>query len=120
MRCYLIRNDEVTVYINAPKSGDESAIVLHSIKDLDPSRFPMSRLALIWNILPGVSPVKRFTDRKSALKRLWGALEALPISGSRSNSKQAKIISMLRQPSGASIDDLMEGDIILAVPIFRG
>lgn len=31
----------------------------------------------IWNNLPGVSPVKKFTDRKTAVSRIWKALEAM-------------------------------------------
>ncbi|MGH9659588.1 MAG: DUF3489 domain-containing protein, partial [Bryobacteraceae bacterium] len=31
----------------------------------------------LWNSLPGVVPVKKFTDRKTALARIWKAAQAL-------------------------------------------
>src|SRR5260370_8463762 len=37
--------------------------------------WPAPRLVRLWNSLPGVTPVKRFTDRKTALNRIWQALQ---------------------------------------------
>jgi hypothetical protein len=39
--------------------------------------WPGSRLVEIWNGLPGVAPVKKFTDRKTAVARIWRAAQAL-------------------------------------------
>ncbi|MCU1248125.1 MAG: hypothetical protein JWQ49_1154 [Edaphobacter sp.] len=39
--------------------------------------WPASRLIEIWNGLPGVAPVKKFTDRKSAVTRIWKAIQSL-------------------------------------------
>ena len=39
------------------------------------SVWPMKRLVEIWNRLPGVEPVARFTDRKTALGRIWRAIQ---------------------------------------------
>ena len=108
MRCYLIRDTHVTVVTALPAKVSDDAVVIESIKSLDARRFPIPRLIEIWNALPGVSPVKRFTDRPAAIKRLWAALEALPISSSRTDSKQAKLIGLLQRPEGASMEDLME------------
>ena len=36
--------------------------------------FPGSRLVDIWNSLPGVIPVKKFKDRKSAVVRIFQAV----------------------------------------------
>jgi len=36
-----------------------------------------SKLLELWNSLPGVVPVKKFTDRKTALARIWKAAQAL-------------------------------------------
>jgi len=35
------------------------------------------RLLAIWNSLPGVEPVKRFANRKTATERIWTALQTL-------------------------------------------
>jgi len=37
--------------------------------------WPMTRLLAIWNTLPGVTPVKKFTDRKTAIARIWKAIQ---------------------------------------------
>ena len=39
--------------------------------------WPGDRLIEIWNSLPGVTPVKKFTDRKSAVNRIWKAIQNL-------------------------------------------
>jgi len=106
MRCYVLRDNNVAVLAQVPASIDAESVLLQSIRDLDQKRFPLSRLLTIWNALPGVEPVTRFRDRKVAVKRLWTALEALPI-GASGTSKQDRVIAMLQRPGGASIDDLM-------------
>ena len=37
--------------------------------------WPMKRLVEIWNHLPGVHAVARFTDRKTAVARIWRAIQ---------------------------------------------
>jgi hypothetical protein len=39
--------------------------------------WPVARLVEIWNSLPGVSPVKKFKDRQTAVARIWKALQSL-------------------------------------------
>ena len=39
--------------------------------------WPTSRLVAIWNGLPGVTPVTRFTDRKTATGRIWKRIQGL-------------------------------------------
>ncbi|MGA7413813.1 MAG: DUF3489 domain-containing protein [Bryobacteraceae bacterium] len=39
--------------------------------------WPAARLVEIWNSLPGVSPVKKFKDRQTAVSRIWKALQGL-------------------------------------------
>jgi len=39
--------------------------------------WPMTRLVAIWDTLPGVTPVKKFTDRKTAITRIWKAIQGL-------------------------------------------
>ena len=36
-----------------------------------------ARLIQIWNSLPGVTPVKKFTVRKSAVARIWKSIQSL-------------------------------------------
>jgi hypothetical protein len=39
--------------------------------------WPVARLVETYNSLPGVSPVKKFTDRKTAVGRIWKAIQSL-------------------------------------------
>jgi hypothetical protein len=39
--------------------------------------WPAERLVEIWNSLPGVVPVKKFTSRKTAVARIWKAIQSL-------------------------------------------
>src|SRR6266576_3299369 len=42
---------------------------------------PAARLVEIWNGLPGVEPVERFTSRQVAVTRIWKAIQQLEPGG---------------------------------------
>ena len=39
--------------------------------------WPANRLIEVWNGIPGLTPVKKFTSRKSAVARIWKAIQSL-------------------------------------------
>ena len=41
------------------------------------TKWPANRLIEVWNGIPGLTPVKKFTDRKSAVVRIWKAIQSL-------------------------------------------
>src|SRR5258707_12616292 len=41
------------------------------------AEWPTNRLIEVWNGIPGLTPVKKFTDRKSAVSRIWEAIQSL-------------------------------------------
>jgi hypothetical protein len=41
------------------------------------ANWPAARLVEIWNSLPGATPVRKFTDRKTAVNRIWRAIQNL-------------------------------------------
>ena len=43
--------------------------------------WPLTRLVEVWNKLPGVKPVQKFTDRKTACGRIWKALQQQEAGG---------------------------------------
>ena len=96
------------------------------------TKWPGARLIEIWNSLPGVEPVERFSSRQVAVTRIWRAIQHLQPGGraqrrrvaakqgsanrkasrksrpaGRENSKTARVIALLRQPTGASLKIIM-------------
>ena len=41
------------------------------------AEWPAARLVEVWNGIPGLAPVKKFTDRKSGVARIWKAIQSL-------------------------------------------
>ena len=96
-------------------------------------KWPASRLVEIWNTLPGVAPVKRFTSRKAAVCRIWSTIQSLDANVSaqpprvapkrgrstqqatnkekaptaRDGSKKADVLALLRRQGGATLEELM-------------
>jgi hypothetical protein len=90
------------------------------------AEWPISRFADVWNAFAGVvpfdslKPVKKFTDRKTAVNRIWKAIQALTPApahkaatgnngtpAAREGSKKAIVLGMLKQPDGATLADIM-------------
>ena len=94
-------------------------------------KWPAARLVAIWNSLPGVEPVQRFTSRQVAVTRIWKAIQGLaigrvseqPVAVKKStahkkvppaarkraggHSKTARVIAMLERPEGATLHAIM-------------
>ena len=100
--------------------------------------WPLDRLVELWNNFAGVvpfddlKPVKKFTDRKTAVARIWRAIQRLAPAPTvapggepsalgapkktrsteeataRRGSKKAQVIELLRRPEGATLAQLME------------
>ena len=77
--------------------------------------WPLKRLAEIWNALPGVTPIEKFTSRQIALERIWRAVEAPEQARGkaqgkggqakvrfREGSKAAQVYALLGRPEGAT------------------
>src|SRR5438552_9831684 len=90
-------------------------------------KWPAARLVGIWNGLPGVEPVERFTSRRVAVARIWKAIQSLgPVGAALAPSaatkkpaarkkaplaaptraagqtKTARVIALLERPQGAT------------------
>jgi hypothetical protein len=100
--------------------------------------WPITRFVEVWNSFAGVppfgdlKPVKKFTDRKTAVARIWKAIQALapapaqqtaPVAPkkakatrvarakdatptAREGSKKAIVLDMLKRPGGATLSDI--------------
>ncbi len=54
------------------------------------TQWPMSRFVDIWNGIPGQTPVKKFSDRKRAVARIWSAIQPLAGTGQPSEPSATK------------------------------
>src|SRR3954466_3984802 len=74
---HLITNDNRVHRM--PADGPEpanTALVFCTADELmaGTAQWPLARLALVWNKLPGAKPVARFENRRIAVDRLWRAV----------------------------------------------
>src|SRR5258708_28338680 len=53
------------------------------------AKWPANRLVEVWNSIPGLTPVKKFTDRQSAVSRIWKALQSLDGGGATEGATTA-------------------------------
>ena len=64
----------------------------------------------LWNALPGVEKRRKVGDRDALIDQLWSAIDMLPDPESKPSlrrpSKQDVVIAMLRQPEGATVDEV--------------
>src|ERR1039458_9452625 len=70
--------NNITVHANRQAARDTGAGVLSTeVQFADLIGPNNQRLIEIWNSLPGVTPVKKFTNRKIATERIWKAIQSL-------------------------------------------
>ena len=110
MRIYIIGNDGITLSRETPAALDEGEIAVASNEELHAAPLSGKRLLALWNALPGVAKRKKVGDRAALIDQLWLAIEALPDpepqSDAKRPSKQDVVIAMLRQPEGATVDEV--------------
>ena len=110
MGIYIIGNDGITLCREAPATVNEGEIAVASNEDLHAAPLSGKRLLALWNALPSVEKRRKVGDRGALIDQLWLAIEALPEpeprSGMKRPSKQDVVIAMLRQPEGATVDEV--------------
>ena len=127
MRTFTIDNEtnaitaHATVQNAVPISGTQHSRSEAELAELA-ATWSTARLIAIWNSLPGVTAVKRFTDRQTAVTRIWAVLEngagkthsknqkkstRSRKPAARAGSKKAQVIRMLQRPNGASLQEIM-------------
>jgi len=108
MRIYIIGNDGITLSRKAPAALNEGEIVVASNEELHAAPLNGKQLLALWNALPGVEKRRKVGDRDALIDQLWPAIEALPDPehDAKRPSKQDEVIAMLRQPEGATIDEV--------------
>jgi DNA-binding MarR family transcriptional regulator len=85
------------------------------------AEWPSSRLVGLWNSIPGLVPIKKFTNRSTGLNRIWAAIQTLePVPEkneasqsddsarkARSGTKKAALLALLARNEGASVREIM-------------
>jgi hypothetical protein len=133
-------DNTITAYL-AGEAIPEGQARFSSEKELSKiaANWPAERLVEIWNGFAGVppfgdlKPVKKFTDRKTAVARIWKAVQALTPTAApqgaqdapkaakaikqtttgdaakpaREGSKKAIVLDMLKRPDGATLQEIM-------------
>ena len=110
MRIYIIGNDGITLCRNAPATVNDGEIAVASKEELHAAPLSGKRLLALWNALPGVEKRRSIGARSTLIDQLWSAIEALPDpepqSDAKRPSKQDVVIAMLRQPEGATVEEV--------------
>ena len=81
MKAFVLTADNhITAYASrawAQASLSEGAVLFASAAELaeGSANWPSARLLQIWNSIPGLAPVRKFTDRKTGLARIWKAIQ---------------------------------------------
>jgi hypothetical protein len=106
MRVYIINADDLIVSRETPVQPGENEIIVTSLDELRAARLSGKRLLALWNGLPGVDRLSKLGNREAFVDRLWAALQALPDPRPARPSKQAEVVTLLRRPEGATIDEV--------------
>src|SRR5712672_586237 len=91
-------DNNITVLDSTEKIEErqEGTETFSSSQELDAlaGKWPGSRLVEIWNSLPGVEQVERFTSRQVAAARIWKAIQQLqPTPGAQRRRVESKKVS---------------------------
>ena len=105
----------------AMADGDALLVSPDDLKHIT-ADWPSARLVRLWNRIPSVTPIKKFTDRPTAVKRIWAAIQVLePVpptateapsseggpATARSATKKAILLELLRRSEGANVREMM-------------
>jgi hypothetical protein len=82
MSTFTIENESNNIILHATLdeaetiAGAERFVSSEELAELA-TNWPTARLIDIWNSLPGVTPVSKFKDKKTAVTRIWNAIQSL-------------------------------------------
>ena len=78
MKTYTIdKENSITAFASKQEAGEGETFSSQQELASLVAEWPADRLIEVWNGIPGLTPVKKFTDRKSAVSRIWKAIQSL-------------------------------------------
>jgi hypothetical protein len=78
MTTYTIDTENsITAHASKQEAGEGASFSSQQELATLVAAWPAARLIEVWNGIPGLSPVKKFTDRKSGVARIWKAIQSL-------------------------------------------
>jgi hypothetical protein len=84
------------------------------------AEWPMSRLVEIWNSIPGVTAVSKFTNRKVVTERIWKAIQGLGATAPKSEPAVAEPVVVVVEAQPAVAEEVgaaeAEGQAVAEVP----
>ena len=119
----VIRSHKGWVMAEIPADSRDQANVVTSRDEWErvAGVWPLKRLVAIWNALPGVTPVEKFTSKQIAVERIWRAIESPEKAQAkadgkrkqtkvrfREGSKAAQVYALLCRPEGATVRDIQD------------
>ena len=125
MQRFLITSENQMVTISSTGATLEGSTAFDSEQQLAEvtSDWPASRLVEIWNGLPGVTAIRKFKDRATALSRIWKQAQSLPpfvepipveevpaqqeAKSESGGSKKDLVVSMLDAAEGVTLAQIM-------------
>ena len=114
---FTIHPDHKIVVLTPKGKHPPSALTFSSERELRilAADWPGIQLVEIWNQLPSVKKLTRFTDRNTAMRRIWNAVQDLEpqdsesaAGGSGRGTKAERVVALLKGPSGASLRAIMD------------
>jgi Protein of unknown function (DUF3489) len=82
MKTYTIdKENSITAFASKQEAGEGETFSTQQELASLVADWPADRLIEVWNGIPGLTPVKKFTDRKSAVARIWKAIQSLDGGG---------------------------------------
>jgi hypothetical protein len=127
MKTFIINSENKVTAGTDPQPNATGAVRFTTIGELTQMthEWPMARLVAVWNGLPGVTALRRFTDRNTAVARIWKTLQNAaestkvprPARGknrrgskktlAREGTKKTRILILLNRAKGATLEELV-------------
>ena len=142
MTTFTLHTDKNITAHDATPAAQDNVVAFATEKELTKlsADWPITRFVEVWNAFAGappfgdLKPVKKFTDRKTAVTRIWKAIQALtpapapqaaPVAPkkakaakgatakdatptARDGSKKAIVLELIRRADGASLKEIQE------------